>query len=270
MCYNVIETYFSDRNYRERTIYMSQLLYVQDLTVSAEDKELLHGITLSVGEGETHVLMGQNGAGKSTLGCTIMGSPEYAVTGGKIFFGGEDITELSADKRAKLGLFLSFQNPVEIPGITLSEFLRGALEQVSGKRMKLWDFKKKLKAAMQVLDMDESYADRDLNVGFSGGEKKKAEILQLLILQPKLAILDETDSGLDVDAVKVVSKGIEEYRRSVGGSLIIITHNDKILSSLSVDKTHILADGRVAREGDGQLAFDVLQNGFEKYISEGK
>lgn len=247
---------------------MSDLLKIENLTVSAEDKELLHGVTLSAGEGETHVLMGQNGAGKSTLGCTVMGSPEYKVTGGKIYFGGEDITELSADKRAKLGIFLSFQNPIEIPGITLSEFLRNALEQTTGKRIKLWDFKKKLKAAMELLDMDESYAERDLNVGFSGGEKKKAEILQLLVLQPKLAILDETDSGLDVDAVKIVSKGIEEYRRSVGGTLIIITHNDKILASLNVDKTHILADGKVAKEGGGQLAFDVLENGFEKYTGE--
>ena len=247
---------------------MSELLKIEDLAVSAEDKELLHSVTITIGEGETHVLMGQNGAGKSTLGCTIMGSPEYRITGGKIYFEGEDITGLSADKRARLGLFLSFQNPIEIPGITLAEFLRNALEQTTGKRIKLWDFKKQLKAAMKVLDMDESYADRDLNVGFSGGEKRKAEILQLLILQPKLAILDETDSGLDVDAVKIVSKGIEEYRRSVGGSLIIITHNDKILASLNVDKTHILADGRVAKEGDGHLAFEVLENGFEKYIGE--
>lgn len=254
--------------YIERKNKMSQLLKIEDLSVSAEDKELLHGITLNVGEGETHVLMGQNGAGKSTLGCSIMGSPEYKVTAGKIVFDGEDITDESADKRAKRGIFLSFQNPVEIPGITLSEFLRNALEQVSGQRIKLWDFKKKLKAAMQVLDMDEAYADRDLNVGFSGGEKKKAEILQLLILRPKLAILDETDSGLDVDAVRTVSKGIEEYRKSVGGTLLIITHNAKILEALNVDKTHILASGKVAKEGTGQLASEVLANGFERYIGE--
>lgn len=247
---------------------MAQILKIEDLAVSAEDKEILHGVTLEVGEGETHVLMGQNGAGKSTLGCTIMGSPEYKVTGGSIVFGGEDITSENADKRAKKGIFLSFQNPIEIPGITLSEFLRNALEQVTGQRIKLWDHKKKLKAAMEILGMDESYADRDLNVGFSGGEKKKAEILQLLMLRPKLAILDETDSGLDVDAVKTVSKGIEEYRKSVGGTLIIITHNAKILEAMHPDRTHILADGKVVREGDGQLAFDVLDNGFEKYIGE--
>lgn len=253
----------------ERKIKMSELLKIENLTVSTEDKELLHGVSLSIGNGETHVVMGHNGAGKSTLGCTIMGSPEYTVTGGKIYFDGEDITSLSADKRAKAGIFLSFQNPIEIPGITLSEFLRNALEQVTGKRMKLWDFKKKLAAAMELLEMDKSYADRDLNVGFSGGEKKKAEILQLLILAPKLAILDETDSGLDVDAVKTVSKGIEEYRKATDGTILIITHNSKLLEGLKLDKTHVLADGRIVREGDGTLAFDILENGFEKYITEG-
>ncbi|MBP1534134.1 MAG: Fe-S cluster assembly ATPase SufC [Ruminococcus sp.] len=246
---------------------MSELLKIDDLSVSAEDKEILHGVSLTVGEGETHVLMGQNGAGKSTLGCAIMGSPEYNITGGNIVFDGEDITEESPDKRAKKGIFLSFQNPIEIPGITLSEFLRNALEQTTGKRIKLWDFKKKLKAAMELLGMDSEYADRDLNVGFSGGEKKKAEILQLLVLEPKLAILDETDSGLDVDAVKTVSKGIEEYRKKVGGTLLIITHNAKILEAMQVDRTHILLDGKVAKEGSGQLAYNVLENGFESIVS---
>ena len=246
---------------------MSDILKIEGLTVTAEDTELLHGIDMTVGEGETHLLMGHNGAGKSTLGCTIMGSPEYKVTGGRILFDGDDITQESADKRAKRGIFLSFQSPVEIPGITLSEFLRNALEQVSGKRMKLWDFKKQLKASMALIGMDESYAERDLNVGFSGGEKKKAEILQLLILKPRLAILDETDSGLDVDAVKTVSKGIEEYRKSVGSTLLIITHNAKILESLKVDRTHILSNGRVAKEGDGELAAQVLESGFENTLS---
>lgn len=249
---------------------MSQLLEIKDLSASAEDKEILKGVSLTIGKGETHVLMGHNGAGKSTLGMCIMGSPEYTVTGGQIIFEGEDITSLSADKRAKAGIFLSFQAPVEIPGITLSEFLRNALEQLTGKHMKLWDFKKKLKAAMELLDMDASYADRDLNVGFSGGEKKKAEILQLLILSPKLAILDETDSGLDVDAVRTVSKGIDEYKKQTGGTLLIITHNAKILESLSVDKTHILDSGKNAAEGDGTLALKVLEEGFENYKGKGQ
>ena len=247
---------------------MSQLLEIRGLKAAAEEKELLHGIDLTVGAGETHVLMGPNGAGKSTLGSTVMGSPEYSITGGSIIFDGDDITEEPADKRARRGIFLSFQDPVEIPGITLSEFMRNAIEQREGKRVKLFEHKKKMAEAMAVLGMDPSYADRDLNAGFSGGEKKKAEILQLLMLRPRLAILDETDSGLDVDAVRTVSKGISEYRRSVGGSLIIITHNAAILGELQADRTHILAGGRIVREGSGELAFEVLENGFEKYLSE--
>lgn len=247
---------------------MAHLLEIKGLSASAEEKEILHGVSLFIDGGETHVLMGPNGAGKSTLGSTIMGSPEYTVSSGSILLDGEDITELSTDKRAKKGIFLSFQSPIEIPGITLSEFLRNALEQTTGKHMKLWDFKKKLKAAMDLLDMDPSYADRDLNVGFSGGEKKKAEILQLLILQPRLAILDETDSGLDVDAVRTVSKGIDEYKKQTGGSLLVITHNTKILDALTVDKTHILADGKVAAEGGGELVEEVISSGFEKYIKK--
>jgi Fe-S cluster assembly ATP-binding protein len=240
-----------------------ELLTIENLSVEIEDKELLHGVTMEVGSGETHVLMGPNGAGKSTLGYTVMGSPEYRVTGGSIVFDGADITNETPDKRAKRGIFLSFQNPVEIPGITLSDFLRNALEQVTGERLKLWDFKKKLKAAMAVLQMDAAYADRDLNVGFSGGEKKKAEILQLLMLKPKLAILDETDSGLDVDAVRTVSAGIAAYRESCNGSLLIITHNTKILEALSVDRAHIIADGKIVKEGGAELVAEINANGFE-------
>ncbi|MBR7008717.1 MAG: Fe-S cluster assembly ATPase SufC [Ruminococcus sp.] len=245
---------------------MSQLLTIKDLCVSAEDKQLLHGITLEIEKGSTHVLMGPNGAGKSTLGLAVMGSPEYTVTSGKIIFDGDDITDESAYERAKRGIFLSFQDPVEIPGITLSEFLRNSLEQITGTRIKLWDFKKKLKAAMDILNMDSSYADRDLNAGFSGGEKKKAEILQLLMLQPKLAILDETDSGLDVDAVKTVSKGISEYKARTGGTLLVITHNTRILESLKADATHILSSGRIAANGGAELIDEVITSGFDKYI----
>ncbi len=247
---------------------MAELLEIRSLNAGIEGKELLHDISLSVSQGETHVLMGQNGAGKSTLGSTIMGSPEYKVTKGSIIFDGEDITLDSPDKRAVKGIFMSFQNPVEIPGITLSEFLRNALEHITGEKIKLWDFKKKLNSAMEILDMDRSYADRELNTGFSGGEKKKAEILQLLMLRPRLAILDETDSGLDVDAVKTVSRGIEEYRKNSSGTLIIITHNSRILDEVHLDKTHILMNGRIVKEGDGSLAAHVLENGFEKYINK--
>ena len=243
-----------------------QLLEVKSLKVKVEDKEILHGIDLKVGEGETHVIMGPNGAGKSTLGAALMGDPRYEITGGKVKFAGSDITDEGADKIAKLGMFLSFQNPVEVPGITLSNFIRTSMEQRTGKRIRMWDFKKELDATMKILDMDPTYAERDLNVGFSGGEKKKAEILQLLMLRPSLAILDETDSGLDVDAVRIVSAGIEEYKKSVGGALLIITHATRILESLKVDKTHILVDGRIADEGDGSLVDVINEKGFEKYL----
>ena len=245
------------------------LLAIEHLSVEIEEKELLHGVSMTVGSGETHVLMGPNGAGKSTLGYTVMGSPEYKVTGGKILFDGADITAETPDKRAKRGIFLSFQNPVEIPGITLSDFLRSALEQVTGQRIRLWDFKKQLKAAMDTLQMDAAYADRELNVGFSGGEKKKAEILQLLILKPKLAILDETDSGLDVDAVRTVSAGIAAYRESCGGSLLIITHNTKILEALQIDRAHIIADGRIVKEGGAELVAEINEQGFEHLTGKG-
>ena len=213
----------------------SNLLEVSGLHVSAGEKEILHGVDLTVGKDETHVLMGPNGTGKSTLGYAITGNPEYTVTAGKIVFDGEDITRLPVNERAKKGIFLSFQNPLEVPGVTLSAFIRSALEQKTGKRIRLWDFKKKLAETMQLLAMDASYAERDLNVGFSGGEKKKAEILQLLMLEPSLTILDETDSGLDVDAVRTVSEGVRLFRERTHGSLLIITHSTRILEALHVD-----------------------------------
>ena len=214
------------------------LLTVKNLHVNVEDKEILHGVDLTINKGETHVLMGPNGTGKSTLGYALMGNPRYSVTEGEIWFEGKNITEEPVNERAKDGIFLSFQNPLEVPGVTLSAFIRSALEQRTGKRIRLWDFKKELARTMEILQMDPSYAERDLNVGFSGGEKKKAEILQLLMLKPSLAILDETDSGLDVDAVRTVSRGIEEYQKNCDGGLLIITHSTRILEYLSVDDTH--------------------------------
>lgn len=212
--------------------------------------------------------MGPNGAGKSTLGYALMGNPRYQVTNGKIYFNGTELQDESADKRAQKGIFLSFQNPLEVPGISLANFIRNALEQRTGTRIRLWDFKKEMKKAMDVLQMDESYADRDLNVGFSGGEKKKAEILQLLMLKPSLAILDETDSGLDVDAVHTVSKGIEEYQKSKKGSLLIITHSTRILQSLHVDRTHVLVDGHLVASGDASLVDEINNHGFERFIGK--
>ena len=242
------------------------LLEIQNLNVDIEKKHVLDGVSLSVNPGETHVLMGPNGAGKSTLGYTIMGNPRYSVSDGKIFFDGEDITELGADKRAATGIFLSFQNPLEVPGISLESFIRTALQQKTGERVKLFQFQKQLKETMKLLNMEESYASRDLNVGFSGGEKKKSEILQLLMLSPKLAILDETDSGLDVDAVRTVSRGIEEYQKRMNGALIIITHSTKILESLHVDRTHVLVKGKIIKEGDGSLVEQINKNGFEQFL----
>ena len=185
------------------------LLQVEAMSAAVAEKEILHEITMQIGKGETHVLMGPNGAGKSTLGYTLMGNPKYEVKNGRILFKGQDITELPADQRAKAGMFLSFQEPLEVPGLTLEGFLRSAVIQRTGKPIRLWDFQKELKKNMELLQMDPSYARRDLNVGFSGGEKKKAEILQMMMFRPDLAILDETDSGLDVDAVRLVSEGVK-------------------------------------------------------------
>ncbi len=244
------------------------LLDVQNLSASLEDgKQILNELSLSVGKGETHVLMGPNGAGKSSLGNTLMGNPVYKVTGGKIIFKDQDITEESPDKRAKLGMFMSFQTPLEVPGISLETFIRSAIHHKTGEHVKLFQFQKEMKRCMELLNMDASYARRDLNVGFSGGERKKSEILQLLMLKPDFAILDETDSGLDVDAVRVVSQGVEEYQKTVGGSLLIITHNTKILESLKVDKAHILVKGQIVKTGDSSLVEQINKEGFESFVN---
>ncbi len=240
----------------------NNLLKITGLHVSVGDKEILHGVDLTVNSDETHVLMGPNGTGKSTLGYAITGNPAYTVTEGDIVFGGESIVDMPVNERAKKGIFLSFQNPLEVPGVTLSSFIRSALEQKTKTRLRLWDFKKKLAETMKLLDMDESYADRDLNVGFSGGEKKKAEILQMLMLEPKLAILDETDSGLDVDAVRTVSQGVKLYRERVHGSLLIITHSTRILEALTVDAAHVMENGVIVKNGSAELVEKINEKGF--------
>ena len=240
----------------------NNLLKITGLHVSVGDKEILHGVDLTVNSDETHVLMGPNGTGKSTLGYAITGNPAYTVTEGDIVFGGESIVDMPVNERAKKGIFLSFQNPLEVPGVTLSSFIRSALEQKTKTRLRLWDFKKKLAETMKLLDMDESYADRDLNVGFSGGEKKKAEILQMLMLEPKLAILDETDSGLDVDAVRTVSQGVKLYRERVHGSLLIITHSTRILEALTVDAAHVMENGVIVKNGGAERVEKINEKGF--------
>ena len=245
------------------------LLDVQGISVSVDGKSVLKNVSMQINAGETHILMGPNGAGKSTLGNALMGNPVYGLDEGRIFFDGKDISNEKADTRAKAGIFMSFQNPLEIPGISVENFIRSALQQRTGERVKLFQFQKELKASMALLNFDESYASRDLNVGFSGGERKKSEILQLLMLKPRLAILDETDSGLDVDAVRTVSKGIEEYQRTQNGALLIITHSTRILESLSVDKVHILVGGAIAKTGDSTLVQEINDNGFDKYVALG-
>lgn len=247
---------------------LNELLKVDRLTVCVEEREILRGVDLTVNAGETHVLMGPNGAGKSTLGYALMGDPRYTVGAGKIFFNGRDVTEESAAQRARAGMFLSFQAPLEVPGLTLSGFLRTALEQRTGARVKFGVFRKELAKAMEVLHMDPSYADRDLNVGFSGGEKKKAEILQLLMLKPSFAILDKTDSGLDVDAVHVVSAGVREYQKNENAALMIITHNARILESLRVDAAHVLAQGRLVASGGAELVGEIGARGFERFLGK--
>lgn len=243
---------------------MSELLRIENLHVAAGDKELLHGVNLTVNAGEAHVIMGVNGAGKSTLLHAIMGNPAYTVTEGRIFFEGEDITALSTDKRARLGIFLSFQSPISVAGISMENFIRTAKTAVSGQQQRLFPFKRLMKARMQDLDMDASYAERYLNDGFSGGERKKSEILQMRILDPKLSMLDETDSGLDVDAVRTVAKNIQDFHNA-SNALLLITHLNQLIRFIRPDHVHILIGGRIVKEGGPELADEVEANGFDAY-----
>ncbi len=237
------------------------LLNIENLSAASEDKEILRGINLTVNRGEVHVILGPNGSGKSTLMNVIMGHPAYKITDGSIAFDGEDITALKPFERARKGLFLSFQNPEEIPGVTVENMLRTAKAALTGQRVRLIPFRKELRKLMAELSINEEYAGRELNVGFSGGEKKKNEILQLLALNPKLAMLDETDSGLDVDAVQIVGRGVAKFH-TAENSVLIITHNAKILESLNVDKVHVLKDGRIVEEGDAALIDKIETGGF--------
>ena len=241
------------------------LLNVDHLSAGIEDKEILHDISLTLAPGEVHVLMGPNGAGKSTLGHVIMGDPAYQVTGGTITFDGADVTELSPDKRSVAGIFMSYQAPVEVPGVPLMSFLRTICDKRPELKMKNREFRAHVAALAERLDLDPSYLDRELNVGFSGGEKKKLEMLQLLLLRPKLAILDETDSGLDVDALSVVSRGMEAYRAECDGALLVITHNTRILERLEVDRTHVMVQGTMVAEGDASLISQIDAEGFERF-----
>lgn len=247
---------------------MKKLLDIKNLNTFAEDdpsKQILKGLNLEINEGEIHVIMGPNGSGKSTLANTIFASPRYIVTDGSIIFDGEDITGLSTDKIAKKGIFMSFQTPEEIPGVSLAQFLKTTKHSITGEKPNLYQFTKEVEKNMSELGMNYDYVNRDFNVGFSGGEKKKNEILQMLLLNPKLAILDETDSGLDVDAIKTVSKGISLYKNE-NNSVLIITHSTKILQNLKVDKVHILVDGKIIKSGDSSLAKIIEENGYQEYL----
>ncbi|MGJ7442820.1 Fe-S cluster assembly ATPase SufC [Aquipuribacter sp. MA13-6] len=248
-------------------------LEIRDLHVSVtadgEAKEILKGVDLSISSGETHAIMGPNGSGKSTLAYSIAGHPKYTVTSGTVTLDGEDVLAMSVDERARAGLFLAMQYPVEIPGVSVSNFLRTAKTEISGEAPVLRHWVKDLKSAMTGLKMDSDFASRNVNEGFSGGEKKRHEILQMKLLQPKLAILDETDSGLDVDALRVVSEGVNDVKAETGLGVLLITHYTRILRYIKPDFVHVFVDGRVAEEGGPELADRLENEGYDRYVTAG-
>lgn len=246
---------------------VEKLLAIHKLHAAVEGKEILKGLDLEINRGEVHVIMGPNGSGKSTLVNLIMGHPKYEITAGSITFEGEDITAVKTYERARKGIFLSFQNPEEIPGITVENLLRTSKNAITGENIKIMAFKKELKRAMETLKIDDSYAGRHVNVGFSGGEKKRNEILQMMMINPKLAMLDETDSGLDVDAVRIVSAGVKHFKNEQN-AILIITHNTKILEQLKVDYVHILMNGKIIQTGDASLISQINEDGFLHFGGE--
>jgi len=243
-------------------------LIIRDLHVSINDKEIIKGFTLTIPQGEVHAIMGPNGTGKSTLAYTLMGHPNYTVTGGEIIFNGQNILDLEPDERSRLGLFLAFQYPVAIPGVTLANFLRSAVnarrraENPADKGIPVPEFRRMLKEKMAMLKMDPAFAGRYLNDGFSGGEKKRAEILQMAVLQPQIAVLDETDSGLDIDALRIVSEGVNTLR-GPGLGVLVITHYQRILNYIRPDVVHVMMDGRIVESGGADLALHLEEHGYD-------
>jgi len=246
---------------------MSELI-IRDLHVSIEGKEIIKGLNLTLPKGEVHAIMGPNGTGKSTLAYTLMGHPSYEVTSGEVIFQGKNILGLKPDVRSRMGIFLAFQYPVSIPGVTVANFLRSALnarrraENPEDKGVPIPEFRKIIKEKMELLKMDPSFAGRYLNEGFSGGEKKRAEILQMAVLKPEIAVLDETDSGLDIDALKVVSEGVNALRGSEIG-VLVITHYQRILNYIQPDVVHVMMDGRIVESGGRELALHLEEHGYE-------
>jgi len=248
-------------------------LEIRDLHVSVEAdnerKEILRGVDLTVRAGETHALMGPNGSGKSTLAYSVAGHPKYQVTGGNVTLDGHDVLAMSVDERARTGLFLAMQYPVEVPGVSVSNFLRTAATAVRGEPPKLRTWVKEVREAMQRLSIDPAFAERSVNEGFSGGEKKRHEILQLELLKPAMAILDETDSGLDVDALRVVAEGVNRIRATGEVGVLLITHYTRILRYITPDFVHVFVDGRIVEEGGPELAEKLEAEGYERYLTTG-
>jgi Fe-S cluster assembly ATP-binding protein len=238
------------------------MLKIESLHVEIDGQEIVKGLDLEVGEGEIHAIMGPNGSGKSTLANVLMGHPRYEVTGGSITFRGADVFELEPDERAKLGMFLAFQYPSEVPGVSVANFLRTAVNSVREEELSPMDMYRLLQEKMKIMQMDPKFAERYLNEGFSGGEKKRNEILQMLMLEPRLAIMDETDSGLDIDALQVVARGVNELR-GPEFSAVIITHYQRILRYIEPDHVHVMLDGRLVTSGGKELALDLEDKGYE-------
>jgi Fe-S cluster assembly ATP-binding protein len=243
------------------------LFVIEGLRVSVEGKEILKGVDLTVKRGEVHALMGPNGSGKSTLANALMGHPRYEVTSGRVLFLGQEILALTPDERARRGLFLAFQYPIGIPGVVMGNFLRAALKARRGEDVPVREFRKLLDETMDLLKMDPSFARRYVNEGFSGGEKKRAEVLQMALLRPEMAVLDETDSGLDIDALRVVAEGIDALRGPERG-MLLVTHYQRMLNYVRTDIVHVLYDGRIVKTGGPELALELEKRGYEWIISQ--